>query len=933
MRRISSKHSLSSDCAGLMAYLATVHTGVILLLLGMVTLASADFVADSSQVEHPAAAAIMLDTSLEARRDEGNMRGIVAELMALDEASVLALVSRDNGFKRVRCPKCGSGWVSVWKLSDPDHVACNECGMKFPDPDYLETAVHKGKNISGEPVEWHYYKREGDDTDYFLSAVLRHRRHKFLAGQSQYLGRLYQLTGEEKYARRAAVILVALAEAYPHWCARESNVASGHRIVYGRPRRGGVWHGHHFGEMPISAVFGYDQAYNSPVWDELSRERGHNVRKPVEDWFRASYQMILELHEDFGGGFGNLHPYTIRKVVAAGRVLNDPEMIHAMIPWFGGVIDGSFHFDGMWREGSPGYHYQTVANLARASNAFAGYTDPPGYVDSKYGLKLENTNLSERFPILEKAAQVLGIMLYPDGRRVTVHDSHWRGGGEIKARPNIELNSYGHFALSREATADPTQVHLHFCPLTYLSHYHTDRLSMILWAAGTEILPDIGYITLPNSIYRSFATSCLSHNMSYVGWNEPRKPGSSKWARSALLAYDPGGHCDKQVQLVEAESPGPPWQEIETARRLIMLIALNDQRSYVFDLFRLKGGEWHESVLRPSADEDCDEQSSLALAGRSGTLAGEDVAYNVLGRTPVSSAVIDSAEEWQAVRSFVHDVRVTQTAAPAVVTWTGQDTGASVRCFLNDQPETEFILGRIPLLRPANNILSEVDKYQGPYLMRRRQGQEGLTSSFAAVYDAWARGAEPMIERVKWVTPQPSDPFAVAAIVTMKNRTDLIYCSTDDIERNVAGVKVRGPVAVLSRQGAGLAWGYVYGDGQIKADEFAVTGEPVVRTPLREVLRAAEGDQDALEVAADLPEGEALKGVWLRVIHGDGSAYGYRIENVQEVAEGSRIVIHDEPGFEMTDDGMHMLFFPNYSIPGQQQVEICVPRFVRHAPG
>jgi len=104
----------------------------------------------------------------------------------------------------------------------------------------------------------------------------------------------------------------------------------------------------------------------------------------------------------------------------------------------------------------------------------------------------------------------------------------------------------------------------------------------------------------------------------------------------------------------------------------------------------------------------------------------------------------------------------------------------------------------------------------------------------------------------------------------------------------------------------------------------------VVRTPLREVLRAAEGDQDALEVAGELPEGDALKGIWLRVVHGDGSAYGYRIKNVQKIAGGSRIVIHDEPGFEMTDEGMQMLFFPNYSIPGQQQVEICVPRFVWH---
>ncbi len=896
-----------------------------IVLLTAAAAAGADFTADSSAITHPAATAIMLDNSRDRKRTKEQMLESVAQLMELEEQAVLSLVSRDNGFASVRCPQCGS-YVQDFDLSDPEHVSCSNCRTKFPNAEYPETQVHRGKNISGEPVEWKYYLKEGKGYQYFFSAVLRHVRHHYLAAKTQDLGRLYALTQEEKYARRAAVIMVALAEAYPHWCARRDHAWYGRYIVSERPWQGGVWGAGHWHEMPITCVFAYDLTYNSPVWNELSRERGHDVRRPVEDWFRASHRMILELHEDGGGKFGNLHPYTMRHVIAAGRVLNDPEMIHSVIPWFEGLTKGQFHFDGMWREGTPDYHGQTVWNLSRAFRAVAGYSDPPGYVDRKYGLKLQDADLRKQYPIMEKADQVLAAMTYPDGRRVTVHDTHWRkGGGEISARSNIELNAYGHFALSRGDTPDAMQVHLHFCPLTGHGHYHADRLSMILWAAGTEILPDIGYAT-DRRCYRYFATGSLSHNMSYAGWNRPREapkatfePGqlnTNIWARSALLAYDPGEHCDQQVQLVEAESRGPEWQGVKVARRLIALIAIDGRRSYVFDLFRLRGGDWHESILRPSADEDCEEQCTLELTPRPGTLAGEDIAYGQYAKGV-------------GYRNLIHELRIGDGSRACRVTGTGKDTGASVRCFLSGQPGTEFMLGRAPIIRPTNNVPSERDKYQGPYLMRRRAGGADLTSCFAAVYDAWTREGEPRIEEVEWLTPQPSDALCVAARIRLGDREDVIYCSADDTVRTVLHAEVQGRVAILSRQGGQAAWGYLYGAGGVKAASLKLTGAAEVRAPLVKVLRKAEGLDNAFEVGKRLPGGEALRGVWLRVIHGDGSANGYRIEGVEANGAGSRILIRGEPGFELTETGMRMLFFPGYEIPGKETVEICVPKFVR----
>ncbi len=897
-------------------------TVVILLVLGMATMSSAEFVPDSSKVEHPALSTTVPKDAGELERLKAKLLKPLAAVLAMDEATVLGLIPKDNGFCTMKCPVCGA-YVrdGSWSPDDPEHVRCRDCGTIYPSPDYPETQVHRGKNMSGETVEWKYYLNPETGYKCFFSAQVRQGRIWYLLGRLDELGQLYYQTKDEKYARRAAVIMLRFAEAYPHWCVRQDHMEAGHYIVSERPwPPGGVWR-NPFNEIPDTLVFAYDLIYDALVWEQLSAELGYDAREKVEWLLRKNFVMARQIWEDNHGWIANLAPYIIRKMIATGLVLNDPDMIHYTIPWMENLIEGRYHFDGMWQEGTVDYHSQHTGHLTRCFNAVRGYTDPPGYVDDEFGIHLEDTDLQEQYPIFTKALALPGKCLYPDGRRMTIHDTHYRSPGKkAKPRPNIELNSYGHFALSREGSHDPTQVHLQFPPLLKFGHYHDDRLSMILWAGGDEVLPDLGYCTWWNTAYYSFAVGKLSHNMSWAGWNEPRsapeveyEPGEpdDNWARSSLLAYDPGEHCDKQVQLVEAESPGLPWQEIDVARRLLMLVAIDDERSYVFDLFRLRGGEWHKSVLRPTAWEDCDQQVDLSLAPQSGTLGGEDVEYKQAG-----------------AKSLIHNLQVAESSAPQVVTWTGQNTSASVRCFLNGQPETQFIFARAPLIRPSKSALDR-DDYQGPWLMRRREGQAGLASSFAAVYDAWAQDQEPMIHSVQWLTPQPSDPFAVAAIVTMKNRTDLVYCSTDNIERAVAGVRMCGRLVVMSRQRGSLAWNYIYEGYIIGAPSTPVVSVPTQPVPLVGVVREPADERYALDVAARLPRGGVLRGVWLRVVQGDGSAYGYRIQSVEKIAGGSRIIIHDDPGFEMTDEGMHMLFFPNYTIPGQQQVEISVPGFVR----
>ena len=291
---------------------------------------------------------------------------------------------------------------------------------------------------------------------------------------------------------------------------------------------------------------------------------------------------------------------------------------------------------------------------------------------------------------------------------------------------------------------------------------------------------------------------------------------------------------------------------------------------------------------------------------RRGTLAGEDAAYGKFLRGA-------------GYRILIHDLRVGDGAQATSVTWTGKESSATVRASLNGQPNTEVLLARAPIIRPTRNKPSLRDKFQGPYLMRRREGSAGLASRFASVYDAWPRGEAGMVSAVEWLEPKPPHPLCIAAVVRIGEREDVIYCSDDSVEREVAGTTMRGRVAVLSRRSGRPAWAYVYGSGKAAAEGLVVTGSQDVQLPLAAADRAAR----VLTLGGDLPAQGIPSGTWLRVTHGDGSANGYAIEK----AAGRRVTVRGELGFERTSDGMRMLFFPNYKIPGPQRVEICVPRF------
>ncbi|WP_218090789.1 heparinase II/III family protein [Paenibacillus solanacearum] len=718
--------------------------------------------------------------------------------------------------------------------------------------------------------------------------------HAEFEAMARRLSILYSKTKDEAYARRAILIM--------------TQFAASHGDVPKLIKDNDLFHSH--GKyIPVDVLYGYDLIYNSGEWKQVDAKLGVSSRELVEGWIRSAVLDLYNLCND--EYYSNIVPYGLRNAFGAAVVLGDPDIIRMFLPWADTMFSGrQFHADGMWQEGTPSYNNQVAANALLAFQLLKeSYQDPEGYTDSRYG-RLDRTDLSLRYPILAKSKEIASIMAFPNGAPVALHDTWPKDPAQVapgnpilrNKLKNIELWHFGHFALTQGDERNATQVHLTFPPLSEglpytAGHYHGNHLGLILWGAGMEMLPDAGYPKGPN---RYFSMDTVYHNTPWV-WSadaEPYKQSQSLFTRPSLLAYDPGDASQKQVQLVEASEPGPARDGAEVKRRLLMLVQLEGNRAYAVDVSRLKGGQAHELFMHSSEDEDTEMNASLPLTGHDGTV--QDY-MKAIGKEQGLSGYRDKMSSPQ-TGDGSRDFRFT---------WTGASSGSSVRAYMNGVPGGEVIFSQIPSIRRTGNDPAQAGDYPAWHLYRRHLVGPGEATRYGAIYETWRKQEQPLLRSVAWPTPDPADDMTVAAVVQTDRFTDTIYISDDTQERTVSGMRLAGKAAVVRQEAStgSVLWGYVYGQGTIRAGDFTVQGAPdynlkVVRAE-GSLNRAAA---NTLVVDGKLPDDGSLSGAWLRTEFPDRSGYGMRIEKIQD---GSTIVLQQPPGFEVTPSGVRMLYFPS----------------------
>ena len=475
------------------------------------------------------------------------------------------------------CPKCGSRL----KTLGPTRHKCPTCGKVY----------------SGEPYD----------------SVVISGQHSRLARAAQTLGLVYQLTGNERYAAKAAEILERYAERYLSYPRHD---------IRGRDRVGGGRVGPQTLDestwlIPIA------QAYDL-VWERLSDKQRRNIEERL---LRPAAQLIMQ-HKI---GIHNIQCWKNSAVGLVGICLGDERLFADAVTSAHGIrnqLARGILDDGFWFEGSWGYHYYTMSALVPLAEA----------------LRHIGVNVyTERYRRFYAAPLLFAL---PNGYLPAFNDSHpsnayrpwpryelayarWHDplfAAVLKDKSRVSLESllYGEPELEGEATLPSGSRNFPASGYAYLQcdegqdapvaildyaphgggHGHPEKLQLVLYANGEVVAPDPGCIHYGVPLHREWYKQTVSHN-TLVQDGSSQRPCAGKlrffhaadaFAVASATANDayPGTSFARTVAL----APGG---------LVLDLVEVSSAKPHTWDLaFHAYGGFWTDRTLE-----------AVALPGRS----------------------------------------------------------------------------------------------------------------------------------------------------------------------------------------------------------------------------------------------------------------------------------------------------------------------------
>jgi hypothetical protein len=795
---------------------------------------------------------------------------------------------------------------------------------------------------------------------HYLQMRVENCKKLYMEEMATKTARLYAGTGEEKYARQTALILNRLAEVYPHYSlhgieswARFAPVIydiqplpdppgglqpipglarelTGYNLwpplgkaayPFCAARRGDSGDNWFYAEMPGHLALAYDLIAASAEVDRLSEELGVDVRDRIERFFRRTANHV----RTFPIYLGNTEHYLIGGFAVIGRVIGEPEFVHDAFRRARLLLEYNFYPDGMWREGTPSYHQQTVPGLLRVMrDTLQGYSDPEGYVSPMDGLHLANLDPVGQLPFVLEAQAAVGKMTMPSGYFAAIHDtwSQTSRGRPLGSPPDEPLQTHllwgmGHAVMGVGVGDSGTQVQLHFSG--GYGHEHADTLGVVLYSHGKELLSDIGYT---HTSLRPFTRDSLAHNLVLIDGKSQRTRGDDPPADGYLVSW---GVLGDLLRFCEAGAEGAYPGLARLYRRAISLVALPGGGGYVVDIFRVKGGAKHDWRIHGSADEEQTLTASARFKPFPGSLLPSGVAFERWGKAEGQGGATE-VNGHNILYGLFEDLQ----SAPADETFS-----ATFSCPTADNPAlqttvlglpgTTAYMGTLPSVRRAREDNEKVWDFRMPAVLLRREGPD-LESTFAAVHLPY-QGVPPLrsIRRVE-LAGTPAD--AVGLVCEGETFADYhLIGSHTDAEMRAAQIPLSARARyafVRTVNGQPTAMALVDGT-EVRFREEAIVLPPAASGNITGVRRKDGGDsEDALIVSTTLTPRPALPHECVIVSFGNGMTYGLSVSEIRREGDSSVIRLAHRPGFGLTEDGDGAIHthHPRQELPGRPRFRL-----------
>lgn len=761
------------------------------------------------------------------------------------------------------CPKCGHeiyekfgqyGWIT--DPNKPFKVTCPVCKSVYPSNDYgayYESGFKDKKGWDTPYVDdgWGWKDPKTGEKYWFVAFYNHWMWHRHLVPGVNAMAKAYLLTGDKKYAHKAAVALERIAEVYPAMDYENQS-------RYGQMMK--AKGGHYPGKVvnliwECGLIANLAEAYDA-VWETIDADTGlqKDVGKTGEQ-IRASVEAnLLEegidsvLDGKIQGNFG-MHQHAMVKLALA-RQYGDHDK------WLGGLVDRNdgvpdklglryalydlVYRDGLPDETSPHYNGLWVGAISRYAPLLkrAGYDvmgmprthrlydgildqvcvraltpdtgdtasvwgDPAGwsawfyaaayraYQDPRYANALAAAGTAG-----EKGFTSFDTLLYPPIESTV---------SKRPAQASRVLDGYGMGILNDPSDSVAAAMYYGL----RAGHGHYDRLNFELFAHGVPILPDLGYPDAMNDFVPGIFTwskNTVAHNCVVVDAKRQlgNVPGTVE-----LFADSPFA----RVLDVEAKETYP---QCSSYRRALVMIDAGNGESYYVDFFTVAGGHQHDYSLHGPPGKF--ETTGIWTDPQPGTLAGKDVKLGDLYDQPNLSEKTGFSGYTGSGFQHLTNVRTLESGEP-VAQWeheTHPDAHLRIRVLPQEGQKLILAEARVSPVKYPQTLR---------YLIARREG-ENLSSRFVSVIEPYGKAA--FVDAAKELKLEKG----AGSVVEVKRgaATDVVIYDPAGASKVVAGIETDAKSAVVTREGGTVKRVFFAGGSVLNVDGKSYTASAVAGT-------------------------------------------------------------------------------------------------------
>ena len=359
-------------------------------------------------------------------------------------------------------------------------------------------------------------------TDARTVAAYRCVLHNQLDSDIDTLGLAYALSGDVKYAVPARAALLELARLYPTWERHDRWGRTGLLAVVGGRRYAQLLDE---STSLITLAQGYDLLANAPCISAADRQI-------IEEQLIREVARDILAHQFFIEAQNNHRTWFNAAYANAGVAIGDAALVRESVDGASGLrwqLEHSVGADGLWYEGTMAYQFYALSAIESTVDAVRRVG-----IDFRDNARLKSLWLG---PL---------NLAYPNGQLPVMHDSD---PGSLADRRDYYRWAYDYFHEPRFAAlagvkvdGAPAQAVLHSDNLAGMGvavlrrgsgpqascalidygqhgghHGHPDKLNLLLFALGNELLPDIGRISYSVPEYETWARTTVAHNTLTLG--------------------------------------------------------------------------------------------------------------------------------------------------------------------------------------------------------------------------------------------------------------------------------------------------------------------------------------------------------------------------------------------------------------------------------